>query len=120
MIFITGCVTSSITEEEIVGYKEVCETNTTTVVEPERTVIIESCVEDRIKDEREYIRAVRDIEYLEEYYRQVILCKQSGGQMMIQRRMGISRFGQNKPPQRDDTYGCMSQRDFERFMKGFY
>ena len=113
-----GCATA-IPEVEIAGYRETCETYTTTVVEAERTVDVEACVKERINVEREYIREVKDIEYLEEYYRQVILCKNSGGQMMITRRMSISRFGQNKPPQRDDTYGCMSQRDFERFMQGF-
>ena len=113
-----GCATA-IPEEEIAGYRETCEKHTTTVVEAERTVVVKACVKERINAEREYNRAVKDIEYLEEYYRQVILCKNSGGQMMITRRMGISRFGEHKPPERDDTYGCMSPRDFERFMRGY-
>ncbi len=117
ILLVAGCATA-IPEAEIAGYREICEKNTTTV-EAERTAGIDACVKERIDDEREYIREVKDIEYLEEYYRQVILCKNSGGQMMIQRRMSISRFGQNKPPQRDDTYGCMSQHDFDRFMRGF-
>jgi hypothetical protein len=111
IFLVTGCATA-IPEAEIAGYREFCER------EPEATDNVESCVKERIKVEREYIREVKDIEYLEEYYRQVILCKNSGGQMMITRRMGISRFGQHKPPERDDTYGCMSQHDFDRFMRG--
>lgn len=112
-----GCATA-IPEEEMASYRETCERHTTTVMEAKRTVVVAACIKERISDDREYNREVKEIEYLEEYYRQVILCKNSGGQMMITRRMGISRFGKNKPPERDDTYGCMAQHDFERFMRG--
>ncbi len=113
-----GCATA-IPEEEIAGYRETCERITTTVVEAKRPVVVKACIKQHINDDREYNRAVKEIEYLEEYYRQVILCKNSGGKMMITRRMGIDRFNNRRPPTKDDTYGCMAQRDFERFMLGF-
>ncbi len=118
LLLVMGCATA-IPEEEIAGYRETCEKHTIAVVEAERTVVVKDCVKERIGVEREYIREVKDIEYLEEYYRQVILCDNRGGKMMITRRMGIDRFNNRRPPERDDTYGCMSQNDFDRFIRGF-
>lgn len=111
IIFIAGCATNLITEEEIVGYEKACERNTTIVVEPERTVVIEACVKERVYDEIKYIRAVKEIEYIDEYYRQKILCEYRGGRMMIQRMSG---FGTNKPPRKNDRYSCM--HGFDKFI----
>lgn len=117
MIFITGCITSPITEEDILGYKESCEKQFITVVESERAMSIKSCVKDRIKVEHKYMRNVRSIEFIEEYYRQVAACDDSGGHMIIQRRTNVGRYHANKPPMLGDAYGCLSSYEFNRWVR---
>lgn len=106
ILFLTGC--ASLSEQEIADYTKRCEKETTIVVEPERTVIIEACVKERADDEREYRRVESNALFLEDFYRQEQACAAAGGMMVIERyfmRSGCARW-KNCPPSRGDRYGC--------------
>lgn len=109
ILLTAGC--ASLSEQEIAAFTQHCEKQTTTVVEPERTVIIEACVKERADDEREYRRVESDALFLEDFYRQEQACARVGGQMVIERyfrRSGCPSW-KSCPPERGDRYGCQSR-----------
>lgn len=113
LILSTGC--AGLTELEMANFTQQCEKETTIVIEPARTVVVEACVKERVDEEREYRRVTRDAEFLAEFYRQARMCEAAGGQMIITRtfmRAGCMRFGRTCPPEFGDHYGCQGHGEF--------
>lgn len=109
ILFTTGC--ASLSEQEMADFTQQCEKETTTVVESQRTVVIEACVKERVGEELEYRRVNRDALFLAEFYRQEQACTAAGGQMIIERY--FSRSGCIRkfcPPEWGDRYGCTGHR----------
>ena len=75
------------------------------------------CASEPLTEDEQYERDDREILRLEQYYKDVINCEASGGMIHIDRYMSGGRFSKNKPPRRDERYGCMNSNEYQRMMR---
>jgi PBP1b-binding outer membrane lipoprotein LpoB len=80
-------------------------------------VLITGCASEPLTEQQQYERDDREVLRLEQYYKDVANCEASGGMMHIDRYMSGGRFNRNRPPRRDERYGCIGSRDYERMMR---
>ena len=78
---------------------------------------ITGCASEPLTEQQQYERDDREILRLEQYHKDVANCEASGGMIHIDRYMSGGRFNKNKPPRRDERYGCVGPGDYQRMMR---
>lgn len=80
-------------------------------------ILLAGCASAPLTEDEQYEREDREIQRLEQYYRDVADCETTGGIIVIFRHISTGRLRKNTPPRRHERYGCASVSEFQRMMR---